>query len=48
MNPYVSLATLKSSGVFNVTVEWLKDGQEGDVIGNKLQVIEVGTDTDGD
>ena len=37
-----------STGVFNVTVEWLKDGQEGDVIGNKLQVVEVGTDTDGD
>ena len=36
------------TGVFNVTVEWLKDGQEGEVIGNKLQVVEVGTDVDGD
>ncbi len=36
------------SGLFTVTVEWQKDGPEGDAVGNRLEVVEVGTDTDGD
>src|SRR5262249_40585497 len=30
------------------TVEHMKDGQEGDQITSRLEVVEVGTDTDGD
>jgi AAA domain len=31
-----------------VTVEWMKDGAEGDVIASRLERIEIGTDVDGD
>ena len=31
-----------------VTVEWMKDGPEGDLIASKLEVVTVGTDQDGD
>ena len=31
-----------------VTVEWLKDGAEGDEIVSRLEVVEVGTDEDGE
>ena len=31
-----------------VTVEWMKDGPEGDSIASKLETIEVGTDEDGE
>jgi hypothetical protein len=31
-----------------VTVEWMKDGPEGDVIASRLEPIEVGRDNDGD
>lgn len=37
-----------SANTFSVTVEWMKDGAEGDVIGNQLDVIEVGIDADGE
>src|SRR5262249_1465137 len=30
------------------TVEWLKDGLEGDEIHSRLRVVDVGTDEDGD
>lgn len=36
------------SMTFSATVEFMKDGSEGDVIGNELEVIEIGTDDDGD
>ena len=29
-----------------VAVEWLKDGQEGDVIASRLEVVEVGHDVE--
>ncbi len=31
-----------------VTVEWMKDGPEGDEIHNRLRVVDVGADEDGD
>lgn len=31
-----------------VTVEWMKDGAEGDAIASKLEQVEVGTDEDGE
>src|SRR6478736_9788663 len=31
-----------------VTVEWMKDGPEGDTIASSLESVEVGTDQDGD
>jgi AAA domain len=31
-----------------VTVEWMKDGAEGDVIASRLERVEIGTDADGD
>lgn len=31
-----------------VTVEWMKDGPEGDVIASRLEPVEVGVDADGD
>jgi AAA domain len=31
-----------------VEVEWMKDGAEGEVLVNKLEVVEVGTDADGE
>ena len=31
-----------------VTVEWMKDGAEGEVVASQLEVITVGTDDDGD
>jgi AAA domain len=31
-----------------VTVEWMKDGPEGDVIASRLETVEIGTDLDGD
>jgi hypothetical protein len=31
-----------------VTVEWMKDGPEGDVIASQLERVEIGTDIDGD
>jgi hypothetical protein len=31
-----------------VTVEWMKDGAEGDVIASRLDPVDVGTDIDGD
>jgi uncharacterized protein YjiS (DUF1127 family) len=31
-----------------VTVEWMKDGAEGDVITSRLERVEIGTDADGD
>jgi AAA domain len=31
-----------------VQVEWMKDGREGDVIASRLEVVEVGTNEDGD
>ena len=30
-----------------VTIEWMKDGPEGDVVLNKLERVELGTDADG-
>jgi len=36
------------AGTVTVTVEWMKDGPEGAVIGSRLDVVEVGTDADGD
>ncbi|WP_395020192.1 AAA family ATPase [Dongia sp.] len=38
----------EAGGLITATVEWLKDGAEGDVIGSRLVVMEVGTDDDGD
>ena len=37
-----------SAGNILVTVEWMKDGPEGDVIASRLEVIEVGADADGE
>jgi hypothetical protein len=31
-----------------VTVEWMKDGPEGDSVTSRLEVVEIGTDQDGD
>jgi hypothetical protein len=31
-----------------VTVEYLKDGAEGEIIASRMEVVEVGTDDDGD
>lgn len=36
------------SGRILATVEWMKDGAEGDVISSQLDVVEVGTDEDGE
>jgi hypothetical protein len=36
------------AGLISVSVEWLKDGREGDVITSRLAVVELGQDTDGD
>lgn len=33
---------------FTATVEFQKDGAEGDVVGNELEVVEIGVDADGD
>ncbi len=37
-----------TSGLVTVTVEWMKDGPEGDQINSRLEAVEVGTDDDGD
>jgi hypothetical protein len=37
-----------ASGNILVTVEWMKDGPEGDVIASRLEVVEVGIDADGE
>jgi hypothetical protein len=37
-----------ASGAFTVTVEWMKDGPEGDTLASRLEIVEVGTDVDGD
>jgi hypothetical protein len=37
-----------ASGNIVVTVEWLKDGAEGETIVSRLDMVEVGTDSDGD
>jgi hypothetical protein len=37
-----------TDGLITVTLEWLKDGAEGDEINSRLQVVEVGTDEDGE
>jgi hypothetical protein len=37
-----------AAGNILVTVEWMKDGPEGDVIASRLEVLEVGTDADGE
>lgn len=37
-----------ASGLVTVTVEWMKDGPEGDRIHSRLEVVEVGKDDDGD
>jgi hypothetical protein len=41
---------VKRDGADNVlvTVEWMKDGPEGDIIASRLEAVEVGTDEDGD
>ena len=35
-----------SSGIVTVEVEYMKDGAEGETIGSRLEVVEVGTDQD--
>jgi hypothetical protein len=35
-------------GNISVTVEWMKDGEEGDTVGSRLEQVEVGTDEDGE
>ncbi len=35
-------------GTFTVTVEYMKDGPEGDVIASRLEAVEIATDADGD
>jgi hypothetical protein len=44
------LAVEREAGTLfaNVTVEWMKDGPEGDVIESELERVGVGTDEDGD
>jgi hypothetical protein len=43
------IAVKKSTdGIFTATVELMKDGQEGEMFGNRLRVVEVGQDEDGD
>jgi hypothetical protein len=37
-----------TAGNVLVTVEWMKDGPEGDIIASRLEPVEVGTDADGD
>jgi hypothetical protein len=37
-----------AAGNIVATVEWMKDGAEGEVILSKLDVVDVGTDTDGE
>jgi AAA domain-containing protein len=37
-----------SSTVITVTVEWLKDGPEGDAISSRLEQVEIGVDDDGE
>ena len=37
-----------SNGVVTVTVEYMKDGSEGDVIASRLEVVDVGQDQDGE
>jgi hypothetical protein len=37
-----------AAGNVIVEVEYMKDGPEGDIIANRLEVVEVGTDEDGD
>ena len=37
-----------ADGLITTTVEWLKDGQEGSEINSCLEVIELGTDDDGE
>jgi AAA domain len=37
-----------AAGNVVVTVEWMKDGPEGDVITSRLETVDVGTDADGD
>ena len=38
-----------ANGNIIVTVEWMKDGEsEGDTIASRLEVVEVGTDEDGE
>ena len=31
-----------------VTVEWMKDGPEGDIITSRLEQVDLGTDADGE
>lgn len=40
--------TRTPDGSITCTVEWMKDGPEGDEIHSRLEVVEVGTDDDGD
>jgi hypothetical protein len=42
------LACKRDGETFTVTVEWLKDGAEGDAISSKLEVVDIGEDEDGD
>ena len=36
------------SGIITTTVEWLKDGEEGDEVFSRLEQVEVGVDDDGE
>lgn len=38
----------EASGLITATVEWMKDGAEGDATLSRLQVVEVGQDQDGE
>jgi hypothetical protein len=37
-----------AAGTIVVTVEWMKDGAEGEVVASKLESVEIGTDEDGE
>lgn len=37
-----------SSGAITATLEWLKDGDEGEILTSRLKVIKLGQDDDGD
>ena len=37
-----------ANGVITTTVEWMKDGPEGDTLNSRLEVVTVGIDQDGD
>jgi hypothetical protein len=42
------LAVVRENGNIVVTVEWMKDGPEGDQIVSRLEQVDLGTDTEGD